>query len=219
MTSSKTRSAPSLRAPLAQVGQHAVDRGDEAHVRRDRFDEHRGDLTAVTGEHLVDRVHVVVRSDDRVDDRTVGDPGGAREAERGDAAARGDQELVGVTVVATGELHDLRPARGTAGEAHRRHRRLGSRRHEPELLHRRHAIDDGLRQLDLGRSGRTVRRTRRGGALHRFDHLGVRMPEDRGSPRLHVVEVLATLGVDESCTLGAGHEERLAPDTAERPNR
>ena len=44
----------------------------------------------------------------------------------------------------------------------------------------------------------------------------MRVTEDRRAPRLHEVEVLATVGIHEICAVRAGNEERVAADRAER---
>ena len=64
--------------PLEESGR----RGDDTHVRGDRLDDDRGDLLVEFGHHVVGR-------DDRVGDGRVRNAGGARQAERGDAAATG----------------------------------------------------------------------------------------------------------------------------------
>ena len=56
-------------------------------------------------------------------------------------------------------------------------------------------------------------------ALHRLDDGRVRVAEDRRAPRLHVVDVAAPVGVDEVRALARRHEERLAADRRERPDR
>ena len=61
ITSSHTRSAPALRAALAEIVEVAVGGRHQTHVRGDRLHEHRGDVVAVLGEHRVERVDVVVR--------------------------------------------------------------------------------------------------------------------------------------------------------------
>ena len=51
---------------------------------------------------------------------------------------------------------------------------------------------------------RAVRRAVGRGALHRLDDRRVRVAEDRRAPRLHVVEVLAAVGVDEVRAVARG---------------
>ena len=91
ITSSKISSAPtrshSARRPVEESGR----RGDDAHVRGDRLDDDGGDLIVELGHHVVGR-------DDRVGDGRVRNAGRAGQAERGHAAATGDQQRVGRTV-------------------------------------------------------------------------------------------------------------------------
>ena len=75
----------------AQPVEEAGRRGDDAHVGGDRLDDDGGDLVVELGHH-------VVRHDDRVGDGAVGNAGRARQSERGDAAAAGDEQRVGGAV-------------------------------------------------------------------------------------------------------------------------
>jgi porphobilinogen synthase len=56
-------------------------------------------------------------------------------------------------------------------------------------------------------------------AREALDETALDVAEDRGAPRLHVVDVALAVGVDEVCALGAGDEERIAPDRRERTHR
>ena len=208
-----------LVAPAAELDEEAVVGGDESHVRSYRLDEHRRHLVAVPREHLVDRSRVVVRRDHRVGDGALGDARAPGQSECRDAAARRDEQGVDMTVVAPGELDDLRPARGATRQPHGGHGRFGARRDEAHLLDRRHARADRLGQLDLAGGRHAVRRPVGGGALDGFDHLRMRMPEDRRPPRLHVVDVPSPVGIDEVRALTAGDEERLSADGAEGAHR
>ncbi len=101
--------------------------------------------------------------------------------ERGDTAARLHEQRVEMAVIAARELHDLVAPGRAARQAHRGHRRLGTRRHEPCLLHRRHARADRFDELDLAGRRRAVRSPVGRGAAARL-----RRPSDtrdRGSTR------------------------------------
>ena len=63
------------------------------------------------GERGLDRGHVVVRQHDRLAGLGAGDAGRVGQGERGDAGAGRGEQRVDVTVVAAGELHDLRCGR------------------------------------------------------------------------------------------------------------
>ena len=60
ITSSNTRSAPTRGAAVAQAFEEAVARRHQAHVRGDRFDDHRGEIGAEARERVVERGVVVV---------------------------------------------------------------------------------------------------------------------------------------------------------------
>src|SRR5213078_1634056 len=111
-----------------------------------------------------------------------------------DAGAGGGEQRVDVSVVAAGELHDSRATGEAAGEADRRHRRLGAGADEPHLLDRADPGDDLLGELDLALG----RRTEAGAAAdlgpHRVDNGGMRMAEDDRAPGADEVDVVTAVG-------------------------
>ncbi len=111
-----------------------------------------------------------------------------------------------MTVVAAGELHDLRPAGETTGETDRGHGRLGAGRHEPYLLHGLDPGHDLLCERDLALAGRTERGAAGDSLLDGRDDIGVGMAENHRPPRAHEVNIFMTVGVGEVRTL-AGHHE------------
>ncbi len=133
----------------AQLRVEAVQRRDDAHVRRRRLGDHAGDLGAAGRERGLDRGHVVVRQHDRVAGLGTGHARGVGQGEGRDPGAGGGQQRVHVTVVAAGELHHDAAAGRPAGQPDRRHRRLGAAVDQPDLLDRRHPGHDLLGQLDL----------------------------------------------------------------------
>ena len=198
-------------ARLAESVEEARRRGDEAHVGRHRLDHHRGHVVADLGDD-------VVGDDEGVGDRRLGHAGRAGQAEGGQAAAAGGQEVVGVAVVAAVEDHDAVAAGEAAGHPDGRHARLGAAGDEPDALARRHPVADGLGQEDLPLGGGAVRRALGGGPGDGLDDLGVGVAEDRRPPRLDVVGVLAALDVPHVGALGPGHEVGGAADLAEGPD-
>ena len=93
--------------------------------------------------------------------------------EKGRQAGTGlGQERIDVSVVAAGELHDLRPAGVAASQADGAHGRLGARRHEAHLLDGIDSGHDLLGEFDLtcrrGAEGEALD----GGFLHGREHLG-----------------------------------------------
>ena len=122
-----------------------------------------------------------------------GHAGGGGDADRRRARAGGHQEGVGVAVVAARELDQLPPAGGGAGEAQRRHRRLGPRVDQAHHLDRRQRGGDPLAELDLG-DGRGAE----GGAaaerpLDGRDDRRMAVPEDVRAVAADVVEVAAAV--------------------------
>jgi hypothetical protein len=124
-----------------------------------------------------------------------------------------------VTVVGAGELEDLVPAGGGAGEADRAHRRLGARRGHPQHVDGGHPAGDLLGELDLTRSGSAEGRPRGGRRDHRLEDLGVGVAVDERPPRADVVDVAVAVHVEELGSLGVADEDGVAPDRAHGPHR
>jgi hypothetical protein len=97
---------------------------DASHVSCDGFDDHRGNLSG--GQLRVDGLEIVVFGYPRVGDRRLGNAGARWSSERGQAAARLNQERVGMAVVAAGELDDLRTSGRGSRQPDRRGGGLGS---------------------------------------------------------------------------------------------
>jgi hypothetical protein len=94
-----------------------------------------------------------------------------------DAAPAGDQQRIGVTVVAAVELYDLVASRGTPREAHSAHDRLSTGRDESHLFEAGDALRHGFGEQHLTGGGRTKRRTVFDGVAQHFDDIGVGVPE------------------------------------------
>ena len=114
-----------------------------------------------------------------------------RQRERRNARARAREQCVSVAVVAARELEDPVSRRERAGEPDRAHRRLGPRRDEPDLLDRRHRVDDLRCELDLRFCRRAEARPTRSRVAHGLNCLGVAMTEEQRPPRHHPVDVAA----------------------------
>ena len=121
---------------------------DDAHVPRDRLDEHGREPLAVALDSRGRGNDVVVRRDDRVGGHASGHARARRDAERGDARARIGQQRVDMAVVAAGELEDAIAARVARGRA-------GSRSSRPRCPKRR-----GAPSRPTGRRPRSPRRAR-----------------------------------------------------------
>ncbi len=123
-----------------------------------------------------------------------------------------------MAVVATGELHHPVPAGRTAGEADDRHGRLGSRRHETDLVATGHRLGDHLGQTDLAFGRGTVGRAARRCLGDGRDHGRMGVAQDGRSPGLDVVEQPPAVDVLDKGTLGAGDEVRRPAHRVERPH-
>ena len=143
-------------------------RRDEAHVGGHGLDDHRSHA-------IIERRHHVVGRHDRVGDRTRGDTITARQALIGHTTATRRQQVVGVAVIAAGELDErIAPGR-TAREPDRAHGRFGPRRHQSHHLETIHRGAERLGQLDFAGGGSAVGRTVQRRGADCFDDLGMRV--------------------------------------------
>src|SRR5699024_119307 len=106
-----------------------------------------------------------------------------------------------VAVVAPGELHDLRPARVSAGQTDCGHGRLGARGHETDLVDGVDPGHDLLGEFDLTGRGGAEGEPLDGGFLHGGEHLGARVAQDHRAPGADEVDVVVAVGVTQP---GAG---------------
>mmetsp|Transcript_1349 Transcript_1349/g.3817 ORF Transcript_1349/g.3817 Transcript_1349/m.3817 type:complete len:483 (+) Transcript_1349:151-1599(+) len=202
-------------AELAQAGEELLVRNDEARVADDALEDHARDLALVCLEERLHRLEVVVRRNERRLRRALGHTGRVRQAERSDAGARGNEEGVGVAVVAAVELDHLLALGVRAHQAEHTHAGLGAGVGEAHHLHRRHRVDDHLRELVLERTGSAERRALVHGLLDRIQHAIVRVAHDRRAPRADVVDVLVAVDVIRLAALHAVKDNRLAADRLE----
>ena len=206
----------------AVLGGDAADRGVEAgrrwhdpHVGRGALGDDCGDLGAALGEAGLQGGDVVIGQDDGLGGHRRGYAGAARQAAGGQARAGRREQAVTVPVVAAGELHHQVAARGAAGQAHGRHRRLGAGGHEAHLLCGRHPAAHLLGQERLCGGGGTEGQAAGGGGLDRGDDLRVGVAQECRAPRAHQVHVAAALGVGDVGTARRGDEPRRAAHRAE----
>ena len=202
----------------AVLGGYPADRGVEAgrrwhdpHIGRGSLGDDCGDLAAPFSEAGLQGGDVVIGQDDGLGGHRRGHAGAARQAAGGQARAGRREQAVTVPVVAAGELHHQVAARGAAGQAHGRHRRLGAGGHEAHLLRGRHSAAHLLGQERLCGGGGAEGQAAGGGRLDRGDDAGVGVAQQRRAPRAHQVHVAAALGVGDVGTARRGDEPRRAP--------
>src|SRR5689334_25446540 len=129
------------------------------------------------GEDLFERGNVVERQRERVLGQGGGHAGTVRQPECRDTRTGFDEQAVGVTVIATLKLHELRAARDAAREANGRHRRFGAAADHAYHLDRWDRVDDFLCKLHLELGRRAEARTAGGYLLNRGDDFLVSMSE------------------------------------------
>jgi hypothetical protein len=104
-----------------------------------------------------------------------------------------------VAVVAAVELENEVAASSRAGEAQRRHRRLGAGGDETDHFDGGDGLDDALREIGLSLGGRAERGPTSGGLAHGFNHRRVRVTENERSERPYVVDVFVPIDVRDAC--------------------
>ncbi len=208
----RARRAPQSLEELAPLRQQPVIGGH-------RLDDHRGDPRALGLEQRRERCLVIERQHPRAAGEGLRHAGGRRPAQGREPRARRDQQMIGVPVIAAGELHDeVAPAEG-ARHADRAHHRLGPRGHEAHLLGcrvgGRHALGECDLRLAGGAKGRAALERRADGA----DDRRMGMAGDEGAPRADQIEEGASVGIRHAGAGPARDEERRTPHGAERAYR
>ena len=117
------------------------------------------------------------------------------------------------------EFGDFVPAGMAAGQAHRRHRRLGPRTHHPHHFNGGHHLHNALGQCDfqLGRSTKTG--PLGAGFLYGLYDAGMGMAENERPPRAHVVDVFAAVDIKNPRTSPPVDKARTAAHCAESARR
>ncbi len=204
---------PAQRLQVAGLGR------DDAHVRRDRFDDDRSEPFAVAHDRLRRGVEVVVRNDDRVGGGSGRHPRRRRDSQRREPGACAREQRVGVAVVAPGRLEDPVALGECAREPQRAHAGLGAGRDEPHLLHRRHGVGDLRGELHLGLGRGTEARPVERRLTNDLDRLGIGVAEEEGPPRHDPVEQpSAVLGLDVRALAALDEQRLVEADRAHRPH-
>ncbi len=127
-------------------------------------------------------------------------------------------------MIVAGELdHQVAPARSTR-QAHCGHGRLGTSRDQADAVEQPGAVHRGALAQEFGELRLAGRGSAEGesagrGLLHRLHDVGVRVAEQRGTPRADQVHVLAALDIRDVRATGRHEEPRCASDGAERADR
>ena len=183
---------------------------DNTHVRRHRLDHDGRQPIPPFRKDALHRFGVVVRNDDCVLRIIRRDAGaiGLRSCQKPGPGLH--EESVGMSVIAAFELKDVVASREAAGDTDRAHHGLGAGTDHAAHFHRGDKLADEFRHLDLARGRGPVGESRVAGGLHRLKHLRMRMPEDAGSPRTDVVDVLVAVDVDKAVPVRTVDEPREA---------
>ena len=203
MTSSKMSSAPTRSHASRKPSRKPGAGRDQAHVGRDRLDDHAGHVVA-------DPRHHVVGDDQRLGHRRLGHPGRGRQTQGGHPAPPAGQEAVAVAVVTAREQHHpVPPGRPRAS-------RTADMAASVPLLTSRTCRSPAPGRRSPRRAAppaRSAPRTtcRRPAARRTASTtLGWAWPEDRRPVGLDVVEVAVAVDVPYVGALAPGHEVRAS---------
>ena len=141
---------------------------------------------------------VVVGSHERILDDVLRHSGTRGLPEGRQPRACRDEEGVSVTVIAAFELNDLISSREATRQTDGTHRRLRPRVDHTHTLYRGEELRaDELGHLDLTRIARSVACPLLQLLTYRLLDGRVSVPEEQGSPRADVVDVLIAIGVED----------------------
>ena len=197
----------------SRVGQH------HTHVAGHRFHDHRGDRLRVGLQIRAHTGRVVVFGDQRLAGVCLGHAEAVGQAQGKRARAGSDEQAVAMSVVATGEFDDFRPAGVSACEAQCGHRRFGARRSQPHLFNGRSRLDEHPRQFDLAAGRCPEARPMRNDFAESLDDRGRSVSCDEWAPRTDVVNVLTSVRIDDSAAGPPLNERRFPTDGSPRPHR
>ena len=203
---------------LLQAFEEPVLRGHAAHVTRHGLHDDASNVATLCPKDTGQGVEIIECEGYRVARIVDGDTGACRDAECRGAAARFDQEAVGVAVVAASELDDLVPSRRAPGKADGAHGRLRAGVDHADHLDGWHRFDDHVSQRDFEVRRGTVARASLHGVLEGGYNARVGVAYDHRAPACDVVDVGVAVGVEDAAALGPGDKAGLAPDGLEGPN-
>ena len=123
-----------------------------------------------------------------------------------------------MSVVASLELHHVVSFGVRPGEPHGAHGRLGSRAGHADFPDRRKVFRHKFREPGFRLAGSAEARSHGKRLSHRRDHRRVRVAEDQGTPRSHIVDEPVSVGVVDVCSPGPGYEKRGSPHGGKRPH-
>jgi hypothetical protein len=204
-----------LRGDVAQLLQEAGLGQDEARIGRIRLDDDAGDFVALFLKKLFQSRFVVEGQHAGQFGKGFRHAGAVGIAVRERSAASGDEEAVGMAVVAAVELHEAVAAGETTREADGGHRGLGAAADHAHFLNAGHPLADRAGHFDLVEIRDAEADAVLGGVVDRLDHRNRRMAENGRAPGADVVDHAAVIDIVDAAAFGALHEEGIAADVAE----
>ncbi|CWQ61755.1 Uncharacterised protein [Neisseria meningitidis] len=190
-------------------------RADEVHIADEGFDNHAGDFIAALSKGFFELGDIVVLEYQSVFGKVGRHTGGRRVAKRQQTAAGFHQQAVGMPVVAAFKLDDFVTPGKTACQTDGGHGRFGTGADEAQPFDGRHDFGDFFGNDDFAFGRRAERQTAQCGFAYGFDDFGVRVSDNRRSPRADVIGIARAVFVPNIRAFGFFDKARYAADAAE----
>src|SRR6266704_1132372 len=166
-----------------------------------------------------ERLNVIEGHDYCVLGKCRGNTGAVRVAEGESAGTGFDQQRIGMAMVTAIELDDLFPPGKSARKPDCRHRRFGPGIAHANLLNAWHHRADEPCHGDFEGIWNAEARSVFCCLLDRADDLWMRMAEDGGTPRAHIIHVFIAIHVPNMGAPGFVDEKGLAANGAKSADR
>ena len=200
---------------FAQAFEEALFRHDQAHVAWDRLNDDRSDLRWMLLKEGAHTRQIVVLGHQRFLGHICWHTRARWHTEGHGAAARVDQQMIGVAVVAAFKFHDQIAPGVAARQTQRAHRRLRAGGDHAHHLHRWDQLADQRRHLSF-----QLRRHAKGRAvfkslLDRSHNRWMAVSQDQRTPGADHIHIGLTVDVDDVGTFAVLHEDRCLADSLE----
>ncbi|KAF5031317.1 hypothetical protein DSECCO2_628990 [anaerobic digester metagenome] len=199
---------------LPDVGEVVSVREDRADIPHDRFEDERGDV--VVGEQRLQRFGIVVGDLPGVRHKVREDAGGVRHPEGRRPRPGLHQDRVVGAVEPAFDLDDVLFPRVAAGEPDRGHRRLRTRRDEPDHIDRGVVGGDHPRKVEFERRRRPVEPALLELPFDRLPDYRVRMAKDEGAVAEAAVDQVGAVDGRKVRARGTLDVERVGLDGPHR---
>jgi len=187
-------------------------RKDDAHVRRDRFDDDGGDFAFVLRKKIFDYGEIIVGNIERQFGKSLWDAGAFGDAERGETGAGLGEKAVGMSVVAACKFDDQIASGKSASEAQGTHRGFCAAGNEADFFKKRNGAADALRKLNFEFGGDAEACSLLRLVCNRGDNGRMRVAEQHSSPGADEIEQPVAVRIEKILALAAFDDQRFATD-------